>query len=95
MSESYREMYKNAMTRACASENLLGEMQTENEVMVAQIHSLKRTLRYALSYFDIEIAECEGCGYISELGVVSHGPDCITVCPDCRSVESFVSLEVE
>lgn len=42
-----------------------------------------------------EFLECEGCGCLVHedgLGSVSYPPDGVTMCPDCRMVESFVPI---
>ena len=52
----------------------------------------KSRVKRLLEYIGNEVWECEGCGYINELYEVSHGEDGITVCPECRSIESFEPL---
>ena len=47
-----------------------------------------------LDYIGNEVYECEGCGYITEISEVTHGPEGIEVCPECRTVEGFKLLEV-
>ena len=57
-------------------------------------HGARATIDRLLEYIGSPMQECSDCGHISEAGDYMFPPDGVSVCPECRSVESFTELEV-